>query len=117
MARRISMATRSELVAAIVERYRLGSRSDKCRILDEFVAVTGYHRKHAIRVLAGREKRPSGNKSNSLRYGSNVREALIVLWETSERLCSKRLKPLIPYCYLRLSGMVGSSSMTRCAPN
>lgn len=54
------------------------------------------HRKHAIRVLAGREKRPSGNKSNSLRYGSNVREALIVLWETSERLCSKRLKPLIP---------------------
>lgn len=96
MARRISMATRSELVAAIVERYRLGSRSDKCRILDEFVAVTGYHRKHAIRVLAGREKRPSGNKSNSLRYGSNVREALIVLWETSERLCSKRLKPLIP---------------------
>lgn len=76
MARRISMATRSELVAAIVERYRLGSRSDKCRILDEFVAVTGYHRKHAIRVLAGREKRRSGNKSNSLRYGSNVREAL-----------------------------------------
>lgn len=90
------MATRSELVAAIVERYRLGSRSDKCRILDEFVAVTGYHCKHAIRVLAGREKRPSGNRSNSLRYGSNVREALIVLWETSERLCSKRLKPSIP---------------------
>jgi len=96
MAGRISMATRSELVAAIVERYRLGSRSDKCRILDEFVAVTGYHRKHAIRVLAGREKRRSGNKSNSLRHGSNVREALIVLCETSERLCSKRLKPLIP---------------------
>ncbi|WP_234842836.1 transposase family protein [Sinorhizobium meliloti] len=96
MARRISMATRSELVAAIVERYRLGGRSDKCRILDEFVAVTGYHRKHAIRVLAGREKRRSGNKSNSLRYGSNVREALIVLWEASDRLCSKRLKPLIP---------------------
>jgi len=90
------MATRSELVVAIVERYRLASRSDKHRILDEFVAVTGYHRKHAIRVLATREKRPSGNKGNSLRYDSNVRDALIVLWETSERLCSKRLKPLIP---------------------
>ena len=30
------------------------------------------------------------------RYGAEVREALIVLWEASDRLCSKRLKPLIP---------------------
>ncbi|MDK1494464.1 hypothetical protein QN219_31480 [Sinorhizobium sp. 7-81] len=66
-----------ELMAAIVESYRLGNRSDKRRIQDEFVAVTGYHRKHAIRVPAIREKRPPGKRSNSLRYGSNVREALI----------------------------------------
>lgn len=92
----LSMATRSELTAAIVERYRVARRDDKGRILDEFVAVTRYHRQHAIRVLGRREKKPSGNKSHSLRYGSDVREALIVLWEASERLCSKRLRPLIP---------------------
>ncbi|MER9858881.1 MULTISPECIES: hypothetical protein [unclassified Mesorhizobium] len=48
------MATRSELVEAIVERYRSGSRSDKRLILDEFVAVTGYPRKDAIRVFRHR---------------------------------------------------------------
>lgn len=56
MASRVSMAARSELVEAIVERYRLSSRADEQRILDEFVAVTGYHRKHAIRVLRRRAK-------------------------------------------------------------
>jgi hypothetical protein len=30
------------------------------------------------------------------RYGDAVREALIALWEASDRLCSKRLKPLLP---------------------
>nr|WP_258599148.1 transposase family protein [Mesorhizobium sp. AR07] len=92
----LTMATRSELTAAIVERYRGACRADKRRILDEFVAVTSYHRKHAIRVLNRREQRPSASKSHSRQYGSDVREALIVLWEASERLCSKRLKPLIP---------------------
>jgi hypothetical protein len=29
-------------------------------------------------------------------YDAAVREALIVLWEASDRVCGKRLKPLIP---------------------
>ncbi len=45
------MATRRELVQAIHERYRSAWRNEKRKILDEFVAVTGYHHKHAIRVL------------------------------------------------------------------
>jgi hypothetical protein len=43
---------RRELLEAIRERYRRAAREDKGKILDEFVAVTGHHRKHAIRVLA-----------------------------------------------------------------
>ncbi|WP_292176121.1 hypothetical protein [Mesorhizobium sp.] len=58
--------------------------------------MTGYHRKHAIRVLRQRASKIPGNKRHSLRYGGDVREALVVLWEASERLCSKRLRPLIP---------------------
>nr|WP_259664103.1 MULTISPECIES: transposase family protein [Rhizobium] len=81
---------------AIIERYRSSCRADKQGILDEFVAVTGYHRKHAIRVLSRRKQPSRGHKNTSLRYGSDVRDALILLWEVSERLCSKRLKPLIP---------------------
>ena len=55
MARRVSMATRREVVAAIRARYRVARRAEKSRILDELVAVAGYHRKHAIRVLGWRE--------------------------------------------------------------
>jgi hypothetical protein len=42
------MATRDELVAAIVERYGRSNRAERGRILNEFVAVTGFHRKHAV---------------------------------------------------------------------
>jgi len=74
----------------------MACRADKGRVLNEFVAVTGYHRKHAIRVLNRRETKLAANQSHNLRYDRDVREALIVLWEASERLCSKRLRPLIP---------------------
>ena len=38
--RRVSMATRYELVAAVLERYGRSERVEKTRILDEFAAVT-----------------------------------------------------------------------------
>ena len=51
MARTVSVETRQDLLEAIRERYRGGTKDEKLRILDEFVAVTGYHRKHAIRLF------------------------------------------------------------------
>ena len=45
------MTTRKELVEALRVRYRDAAVGDKVKILDEFVALTGYHRKHAIRIL------------------------------------------------------------------
>lgn len=96
MAGHLSMATRSELVEAIIERYRSSRRADKQRILDEFVAVTGYHRKHAIRLLCRCQSKPPAARQYATRYDGRVREALVVLWEASDRLCSKRLKPMIP---------------------
>jgi len=90
------MVTRTALVAAIGERYRAGTRIERSAILDAFVAVTGYHRKHAIRLLSVTEQAPPVPRGARRRYGDEVRDALIVLWEASDRLCSKRLKPLIP---------------------
>ncbi len=51
MATKISMDARQELVRALSLRYRGASSAERRRILDEFTAVTGYHRKHSIRVL------------------------------------------------------------------
>ena len=41
-----------ELLASIQDRYRASPRRDKSRIIDEFIAVTGHHRNHGIRLLA-----------------------------------------------------------------
>jgi hypothetical protein len=95
--RRISMTTRDELVAAIAARYAQGDRIERGRILDEFAAVTGFHRKHAMRLLrAGQPNRRSGPRPGRRVYDDAVREALIVVWEASDRVCGKRLRPLVP---------------------
>jgi hypothetical protein len=97
MVGRVSMATKAELVAAIGDRYRAGIRAERIKILDEFVAVTGYHRKHAIRLLRPKIGDCAAVQRRIHRqYGTEVQQALIVLWEASDRLCSKRLKPIIP---------------------
>jgi len=91
------MATRDELVRAVSERYGQASRPERGRILDEFAAVTGLHRKHAMRLLRGGP--PSlqcGPRLGRRVYDVAVREALIVLWEASDRVCGKRLRPLVP---------------------
>lgn len=97
MAKRISVDVRRELVRAIGERYRSGSVDGKARNLDEFVAVTGYHRKHSIRVLNSAAAATVTARPPRLRlYDEAVREGLIVLWEAADRICGKRLKALLP---------------------
>ncbi|MEO7910056.1 MAG: transposase family protein [Roseiflexaceae bacterium] len=90
------MATRNELIRAVGARYRGAPRGEKQKILDEFVALTGYHRKHAIRILSGE---PTGEHLAATRdriYNEAVRQALIMLWEAADRICGKRLKVMIP---------------------
>jgi len=81
---------------SVQERYRACARTEKRRILDEFIAVSGYHRKHAIRLLRKRADTASVRRRSHAVYGTKVRDALILLWETSDRVCLKRLRPLIP---------------------
>ncbi len=91
------MATREDLIRAIGSRYAIGTRLEKGLILDEFVAVTGLHRKHAMKLLrieALSERKDS--RKQRRQYGDAVREALIVIWEASDRICGKRLRPLVP---------------------
>lgn len=69
------MATRKELIRAIRERYQGATRQQRRSILDEFVAVTGYHRKHAIRVLTnGADAMTEAPVQRTRIYGEAVRE-------------------------------------------
>ena len=70
--------------------------------LYEFAAATGYHRKHAIRLLPGLGRRDKADgfvmsaQACARAYGVEVRDALIQLWEVADRVCSKRLRLMVP---------------------
>jgi hypothetical protein len=93
--RRLSMATRKEL-AAVAERYRSGDRAEKALILDEFVNITGYHRKHAMRLLRGHDGSRTGRRTRRRIYDEAECNALALLWEAADRVCGKRLKAIMP---------------------
>jgi|SRR5688572_24697053 len=94
---KLSTSARQELVKAVAERYRNATSDGKGSILDEFVAVTGYHRKHALRLLNGsRDLREKKKRGRIRLYDEAVNQALVMLWEASDRVCGKRLKPLLP---------------------
>lgn len=90
------MTTRKELVEALRVRYGGAAFGERIKILDEFVALTGYHRKHAIRVLCEEVTKTSAARARNRLYDEAVRQALTILWEAADRVCGKRLKALIP---------------------
>jgi hypothetical protein len=97
MKKDISKQSKQELTDAIRQRYLDASKLEKARILDEFISLTGYHRKHAIRVLGSNREHPAKERPVGNRiYDEAVKEALIVLWEASDRICGKRLKAVLP---------------------
>ncbi len=95
MARRLSMATRKELTSALAQRYNGANRVERSRILDEFVGLTGLHRKHAMRLLRGNGQAPARRVRRRV-YEEAERNALLLLWEAGDRVCGKRLKALLP---------------------
>lgn len=93
----MSQRSKREMHAEIQARYLKASKAGKQKILDEFTAVTGYHRKYAIRILKhGYKRRPNKPKGRAAIYRGEVVEALEQIWEIYGRICSKRLHPYLP---------------------
>jgi hypothetical protein len=94
----VSKDTKAELIEILRIRYQDSTKKDKSRIIDEFVAVTRYHRKHAVRLLGGNRHSEKNRETAIGRriYDEAVKEALIVAWEAADRICGKRLKAILP---------------------
>jgi Integrase core domain len=93
----IGRQTRRELLDTLRQRYQQAPKAEKTKILDEFVAVAGCHRKHAIRLLTADGSTALTAPAPARRvYDEAVREALIVLWEAADRICGKRLRAILP---------------------
>lgn len=93
----MSQRSKRELLQAIRPRYLKANKAGKTRILDEFVAATGYHRKHANRLLKnGPGPKSRKKKGRRKEYQGEVVQALKQVWEICGRICSKRLHPFLP---------------------
>ena len=96
----MSLKSKNELLEAVQPRYLKASKFEKQKILDEFTCATGYHRKHAIRVLKNKvqvQNRLKGKtKTYQSLYRGEVVQALERIWEICGHICSKRLQPFLP---------------------
>ncbi len=80
-----------EYARAVRARYQAGGRQEKKRILDEFCETTRMHRKAVIRLLNRRPGPRAGWSGRPRRYGAEVMEALVKVWEVGDRMCGKLL--------------------------
>jgi hypothetical protein len=92
----LSLATRRELIEAVAGRYQAATRIEKKKILDEFIDVSGFHRKHAIRACKRHAGKSSEPPPRARIYDEAAVTALTILWEAADRICGKRLKEAIP---------------------
>jgi hypothetical protein len=100
----------TEYAEAVRGRYFNAPKKTKTKMLDEFVATTGLHRKAVIRLLNRRNKSPGKKRSGRPQlYGLEVMAALKVAWEATDRLCSRRLHPFLP----ELAGILKRSGELR----
>lgn len=93
----MTRASLREYAAVQRERYLQATRAEKRQLLNEVVAVTGIHRKAAIRLLR-RAPRPPAGRSRAGRprvYGPEVAQAAAVLWQASGRIGAHRLHPFV----------------------
>ena len=109
----LDMKTKKKLSEETAKRYCTAAKKQKTKILDEFIATTGYNRKYAIHVLknsayvkvthfnnVARQSVQVITKTGKKRkyekyYGQAVQQEVIRLWIFSMYLCAKRLVPFI----------------------
>jgi hypothetical protein len=104
------MSEKRSVAKVMAGRYRKATKKEKGRLLDELVALTGYNRWYAVRLLRGHGKvmrvgprlRLQGDVACSTKrpvqrvYDASVIEALTKIWAILDCICGKRLVAILP---------------------
>ena len=98
MIRTMNLETRREILINIRSQYQISDWLGKSKLLDRFVAASGYDRKYAIKLLNGTNdvNKPPQTRKSRVKYDEQVKQALIVVWYAANQICAKRLVPFIP---------------------
>jgi len=96
----MSPRSRTAYRETIFLRYKKATRKEKSRILDEFCATCGCHRKHAIRVLRKFKRftkpKPRKRARRTVYNTEGIIAPLKRIWLAANLPCSKHLKVIIP---------------------
>jgi len=96
----MSPRSKKEYVETIFLRYKQATREQKILILNEFCATSGYHRKHAIRLLRKYKRfqkpKPKKRGRRPTYAHPSILKPLKKIWLGANLPCSKRLKAIIP---------------------
>jgi hypothetical protein len=100
----LTMKERKAVTGVMRARYRRASKKQKGQMLDEFVALTGYHRWYAVGLLRGHGARPEERRERVARrprqrlrvYDAAVLAVLQRVWVIMDCICGKRLAAVMP---------------------
>lgn len=106
----MSKQSLDEYIPRVRSRYqRLTGKPARSRLLDDFCEVTGYERKHAIKVLRGQKRggKGPGRGGAPKLYGEQVRAVLKHCWLHMEQPCGKRMAGMLPLWLAHLRAVGG----------
>src|SRR3989338_9326948 len=93
----MSMAAKREYVEVMRKRYKTcQAKQEKSVIVKELTHVLKVHRKSAIRILNGKQRKGKRLCVHPYQYGMDLVKPLTLMWQILGRPCSKRLQPGIP---------------------
>ena len=93
MIKKISVQAKRELLMNVREQYQQSSCTTKNKILDGFMAATGYNRKYACGLLNSKKSLAVSTKRGYFKetiYGEDVRQALTVIWYAANQIYAQK---------------------------
>ena len=111
----LTMKQRKAVTKELAGRYQRASKRERSRMLDEFTAITGYHRSHASRALRQALKPRVSKKTDRRRekkYADAEFKALRKIWATLGMPAGKRLAPYL-YEIVPVMERCGELELTR----
>jgi hypothetical protein len=94
----MTMQTKNDIFSEHSQRYWKADRKERGEILDHICAVTGMHRKSAVRKFRHIQMKDSctaKGRGRSVYYTADVTAALKDVWEDGDEVCGELLHPMI----------------------